>query len=347
MRADVSARRSATRGALIPFALTMALGARASAQDAGDYGVIRSDPMQPTEWAESTGDDCYSREAGPDGVIAQDHICDGPRRVPVSVGAAAERAARLGLGTRPAVDRLRIATPLDAWLAEIHAAAPEDLLWPVARGLYSRGFGFVRREAIRHRPHNGVDIVAEPGAHIRAANDGLVVYADNTVRGYGNLLAILHADGSSTLYAHCRAIFVAPGQLVARGQLVAEVGRTGRPEVEHLHFEWRRAGVPQDPMPHFVERPSARAIRPDGTPESTVPPPANSLLESDAVLSGRAEEAQGRRPEDEAEGGADPDDEGAVRRDHARGAEERGAREADRDEIEARRGDVRGRPPER
>ena len=253
--------------------------ARAPAASPGaraDLSPIRPDPMVPLLWAPSRGDECYSREEGPDGVVAGRRICDGPRRVPVPEGEALERAERLGLGDRSAVDRVYVGRAPPEWLAEIPSAPRGDLLWPVARGLFSRGFGFVRRAEIRHRPHNGVDIVAADGAHIRAVNDGLVVYADNGISGYGNFLVILHADGSASFYAHCRAIYAAPGQLVARGQVVAEVGATGRPYVPHLHFELRRGGRPIDPMPLFVERPDWREIRPSGG-DGFEPPPPNVL----------------------------------------------------------------------
>lgn len=260
-----------TRWAVI---VLLSLPCAAIAQPA--ISPIRPDPMIPLLWAPSRGDECYSREAGPDGVIAQDGICDGPRRVPVPEGDALERVERLGLGTRPAADRVRIGRPAPEWIAEIPSAPRSDLLWPVARGLFSRGFGYVRRAEIRHRPHNGVDIVAEEGAHIRAANDGLVIYADNGVSGYGNFLVILHADGTSTFYGHCRAVYAAPGQIVMRGQVVAEVGRTGRPYIPHLHFEWRRNGEPLDPLHHFAERPHWREIRPNGG-DGFEPPPPNTL----------------------------------------------------------------------
>jgi murein DD-endopeptidase MepM/ murein hydrolase activator NlpD len=103
--------------------------------------------------------------------------------------------------------------------------------------------------------HDGIDIMAREGTHILAAADGLVGYADNRVQGYGNLLVILHADGTSTLYAHCRAIFVAAGEHVRRGQIVAEVGSTGISRGPHLHFEWHREGEPIDPEPALINRP--------------------------------------------------------------------------------------------
>jgi murein DD-endopeptidase MepM/ murein hydrolase activator NlpD len=252
---------------------SLVLWAIAATAGAQPVSPLRLDPIEPAAWAPSDRSECYSREEGPDGVVAQARICDGPRRVPLLEGDLAERARLLGLGTRPAVDRLRVHTPLREWVEAVHSTAREDLLWPVARGLFSRGFGFVREERIRHRPHLGVDIVAEEGARIRAANDGLVVYADNGVRGYGNFLAIVHADGSSTFYGHCRAIFVAPGQIVARGQTVAEVGHTGLAQRAHLHFEWHRGGEAIDPMARFVERPEYHDIRPDGGEGFATPPP--------------------------------------------------------------------------
>lgn len=296
-------------GRLALLLLVLAPGVARAQVDA--FSAVRPHPMMPERWAPSTGDDCYSRGRGRDGVIAQARICDGPRRVPVPEGEAAERAERLGLGRRPAADRMRIGRPPREWLAEIDTPPREDLLWPVARGLFSRGFGRVRRAEIRHRPHNGVDIVAEEGAHIRAVNDALVIYADNHVRGYGNLLVLLHADGTATLYGHCRAIYVAPGQRVVRGQVVGEVGNTGRPVIPHLHFEWRRDGVPMDPMGAFVERPAARSIRPDGTPESTLPPPPNSRSAPDGVGSAGGSEEEARQ----ARGAG-----GSVHRDVAEGA---------------------------
>ncbi len=250
---------------------------------------IRPDPMVPLLWAPSEGNECGSRPEGADGTIAVDHLCDGPRRVPVPEGEALERAERLALGSRAAADRLRLGSAPAEWLAEIPSAPREDLLWPVARGLYSRGFGYVRREEIRHRRHDGVDIVAEEGEHIRAANDGLVVYADNGLSGYGNMLIILHADGSSTFYGHCRAIYAAPGQLVARGQVVAEVGATGLPVVAHLHFEWHRDGDAMDPMPRFTERPEYEEIRPDGgTGFATPPPNVMAPADTDDAMAGTA-----------------------------------------------------------
>ena len=97
----------------------------------------------------------------------------------------------------------------------------------------------------------------------RAANDGLVVYSDNGMRGYGNVVVLIHRDASTTLYAHCRATYVAAGELVRRGQIIAAVGATGLAHGPHLHFEWRVAGQTRDPLRRFVGRPGASAPEDD------------------------------------------------------------------------------------
>ncbi|MDQ3037049.1 MAG: M23 family metallopeptidase, partial [Myxococcota bacterium] len=136
-----------------------------------------------------------------------------------------------------------------------------------------RGFGRHRRLARtksgrlrrlrRSHVHEGVDIGADPGTPILAANDGLVAYSDNGMRGYGNAVVLVHRDGSVTLYAHCSATFVAAGETVRRGQIIAAVGATGLAHGPHLHFEWRAGGRARDPLPHFAERPGDPPDAPD------------------------------------------------------------------------------------
>ncbi len=117
--------------------------------------------------------------------------------------------------------------------------------------------------------HQGVDIGAAEGALIVAVNDGLVVYSDNGMHGYGNAVLVAHADGSVSMYAHCIETYVVPGKLVRRGEVIAAVGQTGITHGAHLHFEYRVAGELRDPLTLFVnipERPSPRGVAP--TPDA-------------------------------------------------------------------------------
>ncbi len=99
--------------------------------------------------------------------------------------------------------------------------------------------------------HTGVDFPSDVGTPIRAAAAGIVVNVE-THASYGNMIDIDHGNDLVTRYAHCSKILVQPGALVKRGQIVAEVGNTGRTTGPHLHFEVRVKGAAQNPN-HFLQ----------------------------------------------------------------------------------------------
>jgi hypothetical protein len=204
---------------------------------------------EPQAWLPANDNDCY--EGGP-----QRPFCDGPRMVPAPYGAAQALAESLGLGKLETIARLIRQGPLPAWVQAAGGPVPlHELAWPVQQGKLGRGFGYVRKAELKDRIHAGIDIVAPRGSLIRASSPGIVAYSDNRVRGYGNLLAIVHDSGAVTLHAHCQRVFVFAGQRVQRGQVVGEVGMTGLAMGPHLHFEYHVAGAPMDPEPKFVGRP--------------------------------------------------------------------------------------------
>ena len=94
--------------------------------------------------------------------------------------------------------------------------------------------------------HEGVDFTAEVGTPIKAAAAGVVVNAERHPQ-YGNLVEIDHGGELITRYAHASKVLVKQGDLVRRGQKIAEVGTTGRSTGPHLHFEVRVRGVAQNP----------------------------------------------------------------------------------------------------
>jgi len=172
--------------------------------------------------------------------------------VPSPHGAEAELARQLALGHRATVLQLRTGAAFEEWLEAAQATDGESSLsWPVPDGRLGRGFGRVRRGELSHRKHFGIDIGADEGTPVVAARGGLVVYSDNGLTGFGNAVMILHEDDTTTFYAHCHATHVFAGQLVSRGQRIAEVGQTGFAERPHLHFEWRLRGWARDPVPHI------------------------------------------------------------------------------------------------
>lgn len=95
--------------------------------------------------------------------------------------------------------------------------------------------------------HEGVDFPAAPGMAINAAAAGIIVSAERHPQ-YGNLVEIDHGEGLTTRYAHASKLWVQVGQVVRRGQKIAEVGSTGRSTGPHLHFEVRMNGFAQNPV---------------------------------------------------------------------------------------------------
>jgi murein DD-endopeptidase MepM/ murein hydrolase activator NlpD len=87
------------------------------------------------------------------------------------------------------------------------------------------------------RMHKGIDIAAAIGTPVVASAEGTVTYADWNNGGFGNLIKIQHNDGSETLYAHNSKLLVHQGEYVDQGQVIAEMGSTGRSTGPHCHFE--------------------------------------------------------------------------------------------------------------
>lgn len=114
-------------------------------------------------------------------------------------------------------------------------------IWPV-EGRVTARFGTTEK-----RQHDGIDIAAPVGTPIRAACNGRVVYSDNKIRGYGNLIIIEHADSFFTVYAHNKENIVAEEVTVSQGDVIAHVGKTGNATGPHLHFEIRKGSKPLDP----------------------------------------------------------------------------------------------------
>ncbi len=122
-------------------------------------------------------------------------------------------------------------------------------IWPVA-GQVTAPFGWrIHPITGKRQLHKGLDIGAPMGAPILAAADGVVNDAGWDDGGYGNFVELKHSDGGVSFYAHARQILVAKGQQVTQGQLIAEVGSTGRSTGPHLHFEIQPDGKQaSDPM---------------------------------------------------------------------------------------------------
>jgi murein DD-endopeptidase MepM/ murein hydrolase activator NlpD len=116
--------------------------------------------------------------------------------------------------------------------------------WP-AKGRIIAGFG----PKTNGQANDGINIALPEGTPIKAAEDGVVAYAGNELKGYGNLVLVRHADGYVTAYAHAKELMVKRGDPIKRGQTIARSGQTGNVDAPQLHFEIRKGPSPIDPMP--------------------------------------------------------------------------------------------------
>ncbi|MFN3603334.1 MAG: peptidoglycan DD-metalloendopeptidase family protein [Leptonema sp. (in: bacteria)] len=116
-------------------------------------------------------------------------------------------------------------------------------------GYITSTFGFRKNPFINNMNHfhKGIDIGADLGTPILAAKEGLVIYSGR-MEGYGNCIFIRHQDGYITVYGHNKTNYVKTGDIVARGQKIGEVGRTGFATGPHLHFEIRKLDEPINPL---------------------------------------------------------------------------------------------------
>lgn len=135
------------------------------------------------------------------------------------------------------------ASPPPAARSEPPPAATGRFAWPLSGPIVS-GYG-PKPDGLHN---DGINIAAPAGTPVRAADGGVVAYAGDELRGFGNLVLIRHADGWMTAYAHLDRMTVERGRRVARGQEIGTVGQTGGVPSPQLHFEIRQGSRALDPM---------------------------------------------------------------------------------------------------
>ena len=128
-----------------------------------------------------------------------------------------------------------------AKLAEGAGAVPK-FRWP-ANGRVIAGYG----PTTNGQQNDGINIALPENTPVKAAEDGVVAYAGNELKGYGNLVLVRHPNGYVTAYAHTKELLVKRGDQVKRGQVIARSGQTGNVNAPQLHFEIRKGASPLDP----------------------------------------------------------------------------------------------------
>ncbi len=128
----------------------------------------------------------------------------------------------------------------------VTSATMPTFRWPV-RGRVINGFGPKTAGA----QNDGINVAVPEGTPIKAAEDGVVAYAGNELKSYGNLVLIRHSNGYVTAYAHASEILVKRDEPIKRGQVIGKSGQTGGVSAPQLHFEIRKGSSPVDPMPYL------------------------------------------------------------------------------------------------
>jgi murein DD-endopeptidase MepM/ murein hydrolase activator NlpD len=115
--------------------------------------------------------------------------------------------------------------------------------WPV-RGKVITSYG----AKTNGKANDGINLAVPEGTPVKAAEDGVVAYSGNELKGYGNLVLVRHSNGYVTAYAHASEILVKRGDTIKRGQIIAKSGQSGEVSSPQLHFEIRKGSSPVDPL---------------------------------------------------------------------------------------------------
>src|SRR6202453_181479 len=154
--------------------------------------------------------------------------------------AAPPQTAHLAQATTKIEDAPATETPVKA--SEATGALP-TFRWPV-RGKVITAYG----AKANGKDNDGINLAVPEGTPVKAAEDGVVAYSGNELKGYGNLVLVRHANGYVTAYAHASELMVKRGDTIKRGQVIAKSGQSGEVGSPQLHFEIRKGSTPVDPL---------------------------------------------------------------------------------------------------
>ena len=171
--------------------------------------------------------------------------------VPAGVEPTVTGSVRTETGTQPKPYVKPTTDAVSSQVASNDATAPArtgigEFRWPVTGRVIS-AFG----DKVGSTRNDGIDISVPEGTAVKAAENGVVVYAGSELEGFGNLVLIRHSGGWVSAYAHNKSIEVARGAEVRRGEVVARSGRTGNADMPKLHFELRKNSTPVDPIKYL------------------------------------------------------------------------------------------------
>src|SRR5689334_1169527 len=152
------------------------------------------------------------------------------------------QSARLASATTNVVEEKPVVEPASVKSSEATGALP-TFRWPV-RGKVITSYG----AKTNGKSNDGINLAVPEGTPVKAAEDGVVAYSGNELKGYGNLVLVRHSNGYVTAYAHASELMVKRGDTIKRGQIIAKSGQSGEVGSPQLHFEIRKGSSPVDPL---------------------------------------------------------------------------------------------------
>jgi murein DD-endopeptidase MepM/ murein hydrolase activator NlpD len=188
--------------------------------------------------------------------VAKNAAVAAPIAQPATVAAqpapAAAPATKTAVVTSEPAQKARLAqatttpeeakTESPAKAADATGALP-TFRWPV-RGRVITSYG----AKTNGKSNDGINVAVPEGTPVKAAEDGVVAYSGNELKGYGNLILVRHSNGYVTAYAHASELMVKRGENIKRGQIIAKSGQSGEVGSPQLHFEIRKGSSPVDPL---------------------------------------------------------------------------------------------------
>jgi murein DD-endopeptidase MepM/ murein hydrolase activator NlpD len=160
----------------------------------------------------------------------------------MAAAATPPQAARLAQATTNVAEEKPVAEAAAIKPSEATGALP-TFRWPV-RGKVITSYG----AKTNGKSNDGINLAVPEGTPVKAAEDGVVAYSGNELKGYGNLVLVRHSNGYVTAYAHASELLVKRGDTIKRGQIIAKSGQSGEVGSPQLHFEIRKGSSPVDPL---------------------------------------------------------------------------------------------------
>ena len=152
------------------------------------------------------------------------------------------QSARLAQASTNVAEEKPVAETVSVKPSEATGALP-TFRWPV-RGKVITSYG----AKTNGKSNDGINLAVPEGTPVKAAEDGVVAYSGNELKGYGNLVLVRHSNGYVTAYAHASELMVKRGDTIKRGQIIAKSGQSGEVGSPQLHFEIRKGSSPVDPL---------------------------------------------------------------------------------------------------